>query len=509
MAEQFLAQASRVLPPDVFEAWFSDSARQLLRDRVAASRPTDFQKFMTSALPIVVKAFLAWMIGGAVAGASSGGAAASESAATDIALGGQGGSAGGAAISSETGMLGTTAGGLGDTALQGALRGATSSVLSGGNPLTGALRGGLTGVAPAAIDYGVQSAFDTDINFADIFGPNERASGGMLGGGASEVEPDFFGGLWGMQPAYSTMAGTTYDPLTNAPQYSTPAMTTFTGEGMLSTSLPALGLPYDIGAQLTAGMSPAQITALDAENRTALEAGDMPAEPAPAAQPSSVGAHAARLAKLGATLAKMSAGQGAPEDAPQRTDEQSDAEYAQTLADYIQVDAAALAEMGLVPGTPEYYDYLMTQLDATIESMTGEIDVNAADLEQQLRSKTREEIVALRRVLFVRGQLDQLMGSGTYTDPFTGLAEEVITNGRQVNPGVAAYHRGLGRTVEEFSQLSPVRRKQAIGDFLGRDADLYGMQARSDARDEQAAQASAFLEDLKRRGMFSQSMFRQ
>jgi len=138
--------------------------------------------------------------------------------------------------------------------------------------------------------------------------------------------------------------------------------------------------------------------------------------------------------------------------------------------------------------------------------MAGGINVDAADIEQQLRGKTSAELTALRRALFVRGQLDLLMGSGTYTDPFTGIAENIITNGRQVQPGVAAYHRGLGRTIGDFSNLSPVRRQQAIGDFLGRDADLYGMQARSDARDEQAAQAQALFEDMKRRrGMFNQS----
>jgi hypothetical protein len=216
---------------------------------------------------------------------------------------------------------------------------------------------------------------------------------------------------------------------------------------------------------------------------------------------------ATRVAKMGAALAKMHAGQGTPEDAPQREQGQSDADYAQSLASYVNVDAKALADMGLVPGTPEYYNYLMSQLDTTINDMAGTIDFDAPDLEQQLRGKTREELTNLQRALYVRGQLGTLMGSGTYTDPFTGIAEDVMTNGQQVNPDVAAYHRGLGRSIGEFSRMSPIERQQAIGGFLNRSPDLFGMQARADARDEQAAQAQAFLEDLKRRhsSLFSQS----
>jgi hypothetical protein len=215
------------------------------------------------------------------------------------------------------------------------------------------------------------------------------------------------------------------------------------------------------------------------------------------------------VAKIAAQVAKLFEGQAIPEDAPQRSEGQSDADYAQSLATYIQVDAQALADMGLVPGTPEYYDYLMSQLDATIESMTGGLNAEAADLEQQLRSKTREELDALRRALYVRGQLDLLTGSGAYEDPFTGLSEQVITNGKKVQPGVAAYHRGLARSASEMASMSPGEARRFLGGMLGRDADIYGMQARSDARDEQAEQAQAFIEDMKRRrgGMFGGGMF--
>jgi hypothetical protein len=224
--------------------------------------------------------------------------------------------------------------------------------------------------------------------------------------------------------------------------------------------------------------------------------------PAPA-EPSTLDT-VVRYAKLGNTLANMFGGGSAPGDAPQRGEGQSDAEYGQALADYIQVDAQALAKMGLTPGTPDYYDYLMSQLDVTVADMTRDIDVNAADLSAQLRGKTQAELTALRRALYVRGQLDQLMGSGTYTDPFTGQAEEVMAGGRQVQPGVAAYQRGLARTAGEFAGLAPSERQSAIGGFLEREPDLYGMGARADERASQEGEYLAWLEDLKRRqgGMF-------
>jgi hypothetical protein len=118
----------------------------------------------------------------------------------------------------------------------------------------------------------------------------------------------------------------------------------------------------------------------------------------------------------------------------------------------------------------------------------------------QLRGKTQDELTNLRRALYVRGQLDQLMGSGTYTDPFTGLGEEVIdAGGAGINPGMAAYQRGLGRSIEGFAGLDPSARREEIGTFLDRDVDLYGAQGRMDERASQEALVQQFLDDWKRR----------
>jgi len=224
-------------------------------------------------------------------------------------------------------------------------------------------------------------------------------------------------------------------------------------------------------------------------------------DPAVATAPAPAGPSALDYATRVAKLAQAFG--GSPEGAPQRQEGQSDADYAQQLAAYVNVDARALADMGLVPGTPAYYEYLMSQMDALVNDMTGSLNINAADLQQQLRAKTAEEQMALRRALYVRGQLNQLMGSGTYTDPFTGIGEEVITGGQRVNPAMAAYQRGLGRTAGDLAGMLPMERLRGIGQFTERETDPFGMQARADTRAEQEARYLAVLEDLKRRdGMF-------
>jgi hypothetical protein len=379
--------------------------------------------------------------------------------------------------------------------------GAANAGLRGQDPITGAVLGagtaGLMNYAAPAVDSGIQSVFDSfspDIDYAALSEGTRRTAGGAFGNydnagffdPVQVASPDDMGGM--LSPSYASFAEPAYQhPYADV----NPAAPTGAAAGMLPPSYasfaePAYQPPYALPS-------------------TASESAQ-PRTPPAAKEPSTMD-NVSRLVKIGTKIAEIYGGQdNPPEDAPQREEGQSDADYAQALATYIQVDAQALADMGLVPGTPEYYDYLMSQLDATIEAMTGGLNAEAADLQQQLRGKTDAELTALRRALFVRGQLEQLMGSGTYTDPFTGRAEEVITNGRQVQPGVAAYHRGLGRTIGDFADLAPRDRQQAFGDFLGRDTDIYGMQARADAQAEKVAQAQALFEDMKRRrGMFNQS----
>lgn len=209
-----------------------------------------------------------------------------------------------------------------------------------------------------------------------------------------------------------------------------------------------------------------------------------------------------RYAKIGRTLAQMNEGRGTPEDAPQRQEGQDDAQYAQTLVQYANLDARTLADAGLTPGTPEYYEFVMSQLDSVINQLTGGEDPDSPNLAAQMRNKTREELIALERALYVRGQIGQLMGSGFYTDPFTGIDEEVIVpEGMLTRPGVAAYHRGLARSTDEIARMSPQEARRFMGGFLERDPDLYGAQAAADARAEEEALAMQDYDWKRRRGM--------
>ena len=211
--------------------------------------------------------------------------------------------------------------------------------------------------------------------------------------------------------------------------------------------------------------------------------------------------YAERIAKFGRALAQLHDGQGQPEDAPQRQDDQSNADYSQTLVQYANLDPQALADQGLTPGTPEYYQYVMDQMDAIINQVTNGVDENGKDLAQQLRGKTREELDALERALFVRGQMNQLMGSGHYTDPVSGTGQDVVApKGKQVNPALAAYTTGLARSADELARMTPGEASRFIGGMLDRNPDLYGMQARADARGiEEALAQQDIFDPMKRR----------
>lgn len=243
------------------------------------------------------------------------------------------------------------------------------------------------------------------------------------------------------------------------------------------------------------------VSTIDAANRAAPESGDTP----PASN--ITGADLQRYMQISQTVDGLLG--GAP-DAPQRAEGQSDEQYADSLVTYLGVDAATMAEQGLTPGTPEYYEYIMAQSDAIIQQILGEgyddgtladEDVDADELSAALRDKTDAELQQLQRALFVRGQMDVLMGSGQYEDPFTGEGEDVIApEGMLVNPSTAAYHRGLARSTDQLAGLRGGEAVDFLNDRIGRDVDLFGMQGAADARFEQAK-----LEDdeRRRRGMLS------
>lgn len=232
----------------------------------------------------------------------------------------------------------------------------------------------------------------------------------------------------------------------------------------------------------------------DAANRDALEAGD-----APAAEPTVTGEQLQNYAKAAQKLYDLL---GDPEGAPARAEGQSDEEYSQQLVGYLGLDAQEMADAGLQPGTPEYMEYVLAQADAVIAQVTEGMDVDAEDLASQLRGKTEAEMQQLRRALYVRGQMEQLMGSGRYEDPFTGVEQEVIGEG-MFNPAVGAYQRGRAQDVQELAGMGGGEALSFLDSLLGRQGDPFGMQASADERYAQALLEPKDDEMLRRRrGMF-------
>lgn len=198
--------------------------------------------------------------------------------------------------------------------------------------------------------------------------------------------------------------------------------------------------------------------------------------------------NAAKVAQIAKAVAAL-AGGGDEQPAPQRRRGQSQEEYAsdagQWAAKYLDLDVGAMEKAGLVAGSPAYTQYILDQANSIIEQifsrnpealLQGE---SVEDLQDALEGLTRREMQQLQRALNVRGQLGQLMGSGDYVDPFTGMTEAV--RGERIAPGVAAYQRGLARSTEELAGKRGAEARQFLGGMLGRNVDLYGLQAGQDA----------------------------
>jgi hypothetical protein len=139
-------------------------------------------------------------------------------------------------------------------------------------------------------------------------------------------------------------------------------------------------------------------------------------------------------------------------------------------------------------------------MDSVIAQLTDGMDMNAADLTEQLHAKTAAELEQLQRAIYVRGQMGSLVGSGQYTDPFSGKAEDVIApEGQTFNPAVGAYQRGLARSTNELAGLRGPTAANYVKGMLGRNVDLYGMQGNKDARMLEAM-LNPENADKKRRG---------
>ena len=297
------------------------------------------------------------------------------------------------------------------------------------------------------------------------------------------------------------------DALGNEIMSSSPAMTQVSlgGSDLLSTMAPTdVVAPLSTsGALAGAATAAPELEAMDAENRAALESGDnLQAQSERDYAEAQRAADFQRYAKIGETLYEILGSDGAPAGAPTREEEETEEQFQQELAQYLSLDGAAMAEMGLTPGTPEYMEYILAQADSVIAQITEGMDVDAEDLSAQLRTKTDAELQQLQRALYVRGQLGVQMGSGTYEDPFTGTQEEVVTpGGMLVNPIEAAYARGRARNVSDLAGMQGSEALDYLNSLLGRDADLFGMQQAADEHFEQAKLEENDEIRRRRRGM--------
>jgi hypothetical protein len=198
---------------------------------------------------------------------------------------------------------------------------------------------------------------------------------------------------------------------------------------------------------------------------------------------------------------------------PVRGQDQSEQEYVEEVSawavEYLDLDVDALKKRGLVSGTPEYLDFILQQADAVIQQIFSANPEALAEgesiegLQAALKGLTTKEMEKLERALFVRGELGKLMGSGDYTDAFTGISERVEGDG--MITGKAAYQRGIARSTDELANLRGADARSYLGEMLGRNPDLYGLQAGQDARMLRArllaSEMEGMTEEEKRRRM--------
>ena len=212
---------------------------------------------------------------------------------------------------------------------------------------------------------------------------------------------------------------------------------------------------------------------------------------------------------------------GAPQR-PQRPDDadedwqpspEQEAEYGRQVVEYLGLDPATIAEAGFDPGSPEYLEYVLSQADSIIRQVLGDLDPETEDFVGRLRTKSGKELEQLKRALYVRGQLGVLVGPGRYTDPFTGIDEDVAAQpGKRFQPSIAAWQRGLARSAEELAGKSAQEGKRFLGGMFDRNPDLFRMQSQRDARRLQEILAQLSPEDdlkRKRRGMFGEEAYFQ
>jgi len=220
------------------------------------------------------------------------------------------------------------------------------------------------------------------------------------------------------------------------------------------------------------------------------------AAPKPAEKPVDYGS----LAKKVYDLYKSVTGDVPGFDVPAREEGQSDEEYfsevGEAAVEYLSLDAADMAAQGLVPGTPQYIEYILDQADTIIEQVFDDPAAMGSpeELKAALRDLNDRDAVQLIRALHVRGALGGMTTAPSVVDPFTGISEDLgMLPGEQTGGAEAARQRGVARSVEGLASSTDPRA--ALSGMLGRNVDLFGMQEKADARRTEAEQA----EDEERR----------
>lgn len=488
------------LTEDEFNQWFSQEALEKEIARLTAPDPGQgfVSKFMGDlgdhgTIMTLAKAFLAWGFGGALAGALGGGtgAGAGASSAGASSVGAAEGAAAGADALS--GAMGTGAGA--SVGTQSALAGAAgrfgANYAMTGDPKSAALSAAVPAAVGYAADFAAPYVSDAWNAAGEFFSPEYTPSADDLRRGV-QVADAGTGMLDVSEPLFSP------NSYMNQPGFDG------TEASLENTVSPVYGDLKD-GVTYSAG----SFSGYDPVTGQALfnavggvPAADPSAPPASASEPTRstiTSQDLQRYIKIGRTVyGLLGQEEGTPPSGAPEQGDSTPEEYASQLGGYLGLDAASMAEQGLQPGTPEYMQHIMARADQVIAEVLGDMDVNAEDFAQQLRGKTEAELLALQRALYVRGQMDQLMGSGTYVDPATGLNEEVIGEG-MFNPNVGAYQQGVATDVETLGGLRGQDALDFLNARLGRKTDFFGMQGQADERFELAKRED---ELRRRRGMF-------
>lgn len=432
-----------------------------------------------------------------------------------------GGAAGGAASAAGAGTMGAGAVG-------GAVAGATSTTLAndfeptGSQLATGTALGAAGGAAGGAIDTTGMTAGQAAATRAAAGAGTGVARNALTGGSSDDywqsavrgaISGVAGGGGRGMLPADMSefdmsqnmpLAAPTEGIGPLASQESLAQFLATVPKAVPGTTLPVGGQELDITAP-----GAAQAAALAGN---AVGSDRQPAPPPAEAPPPSDRSTEKQIQKY-ANAAKLvdkiyqmlSGGRSTPGfTPPPRQEGQTDEEYfgdvGRAATDYLGLDPATMREAGLIPGSPQYMDYILEQADAIIEQVFDDPEAlegqTVEEIQAALRGLNDRDAQQLIRALYVRGALGQMTSASSVTDPFTGISEELgMLPGEQVQGPEAARQRGLARVLEQVAGGD----REALAGLFGRDADLFNMQANADTRKAQDILDEARAEEERRK----------